>query len=130
MERVWPGLTRIAIDHAIAEPVAASGGVAVVPGSFGWDDVGDWHSLAGLLGTGPDAGHDALRVLGDSALVVGHGSTGLVVPGSGRTVAVVGVTDAVVVDTPDALLVTTRARAQDVKAVVDGLREQGRTDLL
>lgn len=39
--RIWPTLTRIAIDHAIAEPVAATGGVAVVPGDFTWDDVGD-----------------------------------------------------------------------------------------
>lgn len=126
MERLWPGLTRIAIDHAIAEPVAASGGVAVVPGSFDWDDVGDWHSLARLLGAGPEA----VRVLGDSALVVDRGSSGLVVPGSGRTVAVVGVADAVVVDTPDALLVTTRDRAQEVRAVVDALRDLGRTELL
>ena len=57
-------------------------------------------------------------------------STGLVVPGSGRVVAVVGLDDVVVVDTPDALLVTTRARAQDVKGVVAGLREDGqRPDL-
>lgn len=126
MERVWPGLTRIAIDHAIAEPVAAAGGVAVVPGSFGWDDVGDWHSLAGLLGAGPDG----VCVLGDPSAVLGPGSSGLVVPASGRTVTVVGVADAVVVDTPDALLVTTRDRAQDVKAVVDELRVRGRTDLL
>ena len=46
-------------------------------------------------------------------------ATGLVVPGSGRVVAVVGLDDVVVVDTPDALLVTTRARAQEVKQVVD-----------
>ena len=51
------------------------------------------------------------------------------VPGSGRLVALVGVDDVVVVDTPDALLVTTRARAQEVKAIVDRLRETGRTDL-
>ena len=44
-------------------------------------------------------------------------------------VAVVGLDDVVVVDTPDALLVTTRARAQQVKAVVESLRSDGRTDL-
>ena len=46
LDRVWPGLTKIAIDHAIAEPVAAAGGVAVVPGDFTWDDIGDFDSLA------------------------------------------------------------------------------------
>jgi len=122
LERVWPGLTKIAIDHAIAEPVAAAGGVAVVPGDFGWDDVGDFASLAELL-PAPTLGDEAsvLRVGADDAFVV---------PGAGRTVAVVGLADAVVVDTPDALLVTTRAHAQQVKQAVDGWRGRGREDLL
>ena len=56
-------------------------------------------------------------------------ATGLVVPAAGRVVAVIGLDDVVVVDTPDALLVTTRARAQDVKQVVAELKESGRADL-
>ena len=62
-------------------------------------------------------------------LVVAVDATGVIVPGAGRTVAVVGVPGVVVVDTPDALLVTTRERAQDVKAVVDPLKSTGRTGL-
>lgn len=120
----WPGLTKIAIDHAIAEPVAAAGGVAVVPGAFGWDDVGDFASLAGLLASsgGRTLGDDGavLRIDADDALVV----TG------GRTVSVVGLPDAVVVDTPDAVLVTTKANAQAVKQAVDAWRAAGREDLL
>jgi len=127
LDAVWPGLVKIAVDHAIAEPVAAAGGVAVVPGAFGWDDVGDWDSLATLL---PGAS-DGLAVLGDPALVLGEdGASGVVVAGAGRTVAVLGLPDAVVVDTPDALLVTTRAHAQGVKQVVGAWRERGRDDLL
>ncbi|HZI96351.1 MAG TPA: mannose-1-phosphate guanylyltransferase [Actinomycetales bacterium] len=125
LDATWPGLEKIAIDHAIAEPVAAAGGVAVVPGSFGWDDVGDWHSLCGLL---PEA-EEGPRVLGHGD-VVSSDAGGLVVPAGGRLVVVVGLDDVVVVDTPDALLVTSRARAQDVKAVVGRLRAAGRTDLL
>lgn len=128
LDAVWPGLVKIAIDHAIAEPVAAAGGVAVVPGGFGWDDVGDWDSLATLL---PGAG-SGLAVVGDASRVLGEdGASGVVVtsPG-GRTVAVLGLPDAVVVDTPDALLVTTRQHAQGVKAVVGAWRERGRDDLL
>ncbi len=68
-------------------------------------------------------------MLGDQALVRAVDTSGLVVPGSGRVVAVVGLDDIVVVDTPDALLVTTRARAQDVKQVVEALKAEGRTDL-
>jgi mannose-1-phosphate guanylyltransferase len=124
----WSGLERIAIDHAVAEPAARQGRVAVVPGTFGWDDVGDFHSLAGLL---PDTGGTAgVRVLGDAALVRAVDATGVVVPGSGRTIAVVGLEDVVVVDTADAVLVTTRARAQDVKAVVDALKAEGVDGLL
>lgn len=124
-DRVWPGLTKIAIDHAVAEPVAAAGGVATVPGGFGWDDVGDWASLTALL---PEA-VSGPRVLG-AGPVVEVGSAGLVVPASGRTVAVVGLDEVVVVDTPDALLVTTTGHAQRVKEVVERLRADGRDDLL
>lgn len=127
LAELWPSLERIAIDHAVAEPAADEGRVAVVPGTFGWDDVGDFHSLGSLL---PDAdGAAGLRVLGDRGLVHAHDSTGVIVPGSGRTIAVVGLEDVVVVDTGDALLVTTLQRAQDVKGVVDELKAQGRTDL-
>ena len=124
--RVWPGLTKIAIDHAIAEPVAAEGGVAVVPGDFGWDDVGDWRSLSSLLPAGRDGGP---QVLGDAASVIFRDADGLVVPAGGRLVAVIGLDDVVVVDTPDAVLVTTRARAQEVKGLVDALKQSGRSDL-
>ncbi|WP_259390756.1 mannose-1-phosphate guanylyltransferase [Actinomyces sp. 2119] len=73
--QVWPGLERIAIDHAIAEPVAAEGGVAVVPASMGWDDVGGYDSLAQLVPTrteGPAAGAAVL----DFALAGQDGTTG------------------------------------------------------
>ncbi|MGW6131838.1 mannose-1-phosphate guanylyltransferase [Cellulomonas sp. NPDC055163] len=133
--RTWPGLTKIAIDHAIAEPVAAAGGVAVVPGDFTWDDVGDFASLRPLLaapaGAGAEGGHDGSRTLGDDAGVLRIDAPGtLVLGGASRSVTVIGVPDAVVVDTPDALLVTTRAHAQAVKSAVDGWRSRGREDLL
>ncbi|ROS76949.1 mannose-1-phosphate guanylyltransferase [Cellulomonas sp. PhB143] len=124
--RVWPGLERVAIDHAVAEPVAAAGGVAVVPGAFGWDDVGDFNSLAALLPSVDGAGS---KVLGDESSVVRLDSAGSVVVPGDRVVAVLGLDDVVVVDTPDALLVTTRARAQQVKRMVDTLREIGLDEL-
>jgi len=117
---IWPGLTKIAIDHAVAEPAAAAGRVAVVPGAFGWEDIGDFAALSDLVpGTGT-------KVLGDSDRVLALDSTGLVVPGSDRTVVVLGLEDVVVVDTGDALLVTDRAHAQDVKTVVEALKASGR----
>ncbi|MGC0143579.1 mannose-1-phosphate guanylyltransferase [Pseudactinotalea sp. Z1732] len=129
LARHWAGLPAISIDHAIAEPVAARGGVAVVPASFGWDDVGDWASIRAVLGpAGADA---AVRVLGDADRVLALDAPGgMVVPGSGRTVVLVGVPDAVVVDTPDAILVTTAAHAQRVKDAVAALARPGADHLL
>lgn len=127
LDELWPGLEKIAIDHAVAEPAAAEGRVAVVPGGFGWDDVGDFSSLGRLL---PEAsGMPGAHVLGDPSAVRWVDATGVVVPGGDRVVAVVGLEDVVVVDTPDALLVMSRERAQDVKVVVDALKAEGRTDL-
>jgi mannose-1-phosphate guanylyltransferase len=134
LEELWPTLPKIALDHAVAEPAADAGRVATVPAAFGWDDIGDFDSLAGILQAGLEAdpgvgGAGLPTVLGDDALVHAVASSGLVVPGSGRVVAVIGLDDIVVVDTPDAVLVTTRARAQDVKAVVAALKEAGRDHL-
>jgi len=127
LTELWPGLAKVAIDHAVAEPAAAEGRVAVVPGRFSWDDVGDFTSLGLLLSDTADV--PGLKVLGDVDLVLAKDTTGVVIPGSGRTVAVLGLDEIVVVDTPDALLVTTRAHAQDVKALVDLLKATGRVDL-
>ncbi len=125
LPRVWPRLTRIAIDHAVAEPAADIGRVAVVPGSFTWNDIGDFATLRELL---PAA--DGVAVLGDAGQVVTLDSTGLVAARGGRTVAVVGLTDIIVVDTGDAVLVTSAAQAQEVKGVVDALKATGRTTLI
>ncbi|WP_312855984.1 mannose-1-phosphate guanylyltransferase [Nocardioides stalactiti] len=124
LDHLWPTLPKIAIDHAVAEPAASAGRVATVPGSFGWDDVGDFDSLAAMLG---DEGK--ITVLGDDDLVLSQQSTGLVVPAAGRVIAVIGLDDVIVVDTPDGLLVASRERAQEVKAIVAELKDQGRTEL-
>jgi len=125
LEERWPELTKIAIDHAVAEPAAVSGRVAMVPGPFGWEDVGDYAALGEMTAVGPNG----MKVVGDETLVLAQDASGLVVPGAGRTVAVIGLEDVVVVDTGDALLVTTYEHAQDVKAIVDRLKQDGRADL-
>ena len=125
LAEVWPALEKVAIDYAVAEPAAAAGRVAVIAAKFGWDDVGDFSSVSALL-----AGERSVRVLGEGGQVLALGSDGVAVPAAGKLVALLGLEDVVVVDTPDALLVTTRARAQDVKGIVDELRRLGREDLL
>ena len=92
-------------------------------GSIGWATL---NTVRELL----PAADGVPTVIGDGSRVLGVGSTGLVVPASGRTVAVVGLEDVVVVDTPDALLVTSTAAAQRVKEVVERLRSTGGEALL
>ncbi|KAJ7502859.1 nucleotide-diphospho-sugar transferase [Mycena galericulata] len=122
LDDIWPGLEKIPIDNAIAEPAALTGRVAVVPATFGWDDVGDFSSLADLL----PAERNQPRILGDSSLVITEQvAGGIVVPQSGRLIACLGVDDLVIVDMPDTLLVTTRARSQEVKRLVKRARDAG-----
>jgi mannose-1-phosphate guanylyltransferase len=117
LEEVWPTLTKIAIDHAIAEPVSLEGGMAVVPGAFDWNDVGDYAALQDVGGV---ASSDTVWLDAD----------GLAIADDGSTIAVVGLRDIVVVRTSDALLVTTREHAQRVKDVVSVLKDRGRVDLV
>ncbi|MFJ5960026.1 mannose-1-phosphate guanylyltransferase [Pseudarthrobacter oxydans] len=125
--RVWPTLPKIAIDYAVAEPAAEAGDVAVVPGSFRWDDVGDFASV-GRLNSAKEV--DDVTVLGEGARVFTENSSGVVVTDTKRVIALIGIQDVVIVDTPDALLVTTMANSQRVKAAVDALKASGDTDVL
>jgi len=127
VDRIWPGLTKIAIDYTVAEPAAAAGRLAVIPGAFDWDDVGDFASIAKLHSGGRSSD---LAILGENARVLADASSGIVVSQTGRIISLIGVRDIVVVDTPDALLVTTSQNAQRVKSVVDALKLSGRSEVL
>ncbi|MDF7640626.1 sugar phosphate nucleotidyltransferase [Bifidobacterium sp. ESL0784] len=128
MATYWPGIEKIAFDYAVAEPLSVAGGVAMVPGDFGWDDIGDFNSVAALL---PSTGSRNIKILGDSDKVVSLDSAGdVVMPLSDRTIALLGVNDMVVADTPDALMIAPRARSQEVKDMVAYLDREGRDDIL
>ncbi|MEW5942690.1 MAG: mannose-1-phosphate guanylyltransferase/mannose-6-phosphate isomerase [Pseudomonadota bacterium] len=105
-------LTDISIDYAVMEK---SADVAVVPGSFGWSDIGSWNALGGL--TPPDDAGNS--VIGEAVLV---GVSNSFIQSEDRMVAAIGVNNLIIVDTPDALLVADRDRAQDVKKVVQQLK--------
>ncbi|MDO4665222.1 MAG: sugar phosphate nucleotidyltransferase [Actinomycetaceae bacterium] len=121
IDAIWPGLEKIAIDHAIAEPAAAAGKVAVVPApaEMGWDDVGDFTAVRNIageqvhLGTLPTIIADA-----DAATFV---ATNL---RHHEIIAIRGIKDAVVVRTEDATLVTTTALAQEVKTITEEVARQ------
>ena len=96
--------------------------IAVVPGDFGWSDLGSWQSaweLAAKDAAGNASPETAVLVDANGNLVVDLRSE------QRRTVALVGVTDLVVVATDDAILVLPRERSQDVRAAVEELKRRG-----
>jgi mannose-1-phosphate guanylyltransferase len=101
-------------------------GLRVVPGAFGWNDVGSWAALPALRA--PDARGNV--VIGDGAtLIDGDGSIVMADEGA-PYVGVLGVRDLVVVVTKDAVLVIPKDRAQDVRRIVEAAKQSGRDDLL
>jgi mannose-1-phosphate guanylyltransferase len=123
IESVYPEIRKISVDYAIMEPSATTGNVLVIPGEFGWNDVGSWDMMDILHDT--DASGNVQ--VGDTLAI--H-TTNSVVYSSGKTVAVVGVDNLVVVETPDAVMVCRKDLAQDVKLIVDELNASGRKELL
>ncbi|MCC3277316.1 NTP transferase domain-containing protein [Arthrobacter sp. zg-Y40] len=127
VRRIWPTLPKIAIDYAVAEPAAAAGDVAMIPGAFSWDDVGDFAAIGRL---NPAEENSDLTVMGEGARVYSENASGIVVSDTKRVIALIGIEDVVIVDTPDALLVTTKEHAQEVKKAVEHLKASGDTDVL
>ncbi|MFK3981011.1 mannose-1-phosphate guanylyltransferase [Micromonospora sp. NPDC050397] len=123
---IWPTLTKISVDYAVMEGAAAAGRVATVSGDFGWNDIGDFHTLGEVL-PADSAGNVVLGGDGleKSGVLLRDSSDLVVVPYSNRLVAALGVRDLIVVDTPDALMICPRDRAQDVKKLVDELKQRG-----
>ena len=108
----------ISLDYAVAERTSHA---AVVPASLGWSDVGSWSALWEL----GDKDANGNVALGD---VVLEGASNCYVRSDGMLAAVVGLKDAVVVVTEDAVLAMDRAHAQDVKKIVDRLKAAGRAE--
>ena len=127
MDRVWETLPKTAIDYAVAEHAAAAGDVAMVPGSFSWDDVGDFDAVARL---NTEKSGEELTILGEKDNVINHGCSGIVVANTERKISIIGLDDIVVVDTPDALLVAPRSKAQAVKDAVGEVKARGLNNLL
>jgi mannose-1-phosphate guanylyltransferase len=103
----------VTIDVGIAEPAAAEGRMAVVPLDAGWSDIGSWSALLEALSTAE--GKDLVA----SGRHLDRGSHRVLVHGGDRLVVTVGLEDVIIVDTPDALLVCARDRAEEIKPVLD-----------
>ena len=117
LEREFPQMTAISIDHGVLEKAQD---VAVLEAPFEWDDVGSWQALHRLLGT------DAEKNTIDSAHC-GVETTGCIIRSTapGHLIGTIGVQDLVIVHTPDATLVARKDDENAIKKLVSLLEEQG-----
>ena len=123
--KLYPKCENISIDYAVLEPRSAKGEaqsrIFCLPSDFGWNDLGSWASL--------HEHHVAKKKPGDATLFAASGSFALnaennYVHAPGKFVALVGVSNLVIIETEDALLVTTLDQSQDVGKVVKHLDEK------
>jgi mannose-1-phosphate guanylyltransferase len=120
LKRNFPQMEKISIDYAVLEKARDVVGIAC--DEIGWSDLGSWSAIHELLPRDADGNSRAAAVLANA-------SRGNYVDAPGKLVALLGVEDLIVVDTPDALLVAHRSKAQDVGRIVDLLETRGRADL-
>ena len=121
LKKNYDKVTNISFDYAIAEKAE---NVAVVPGDFGWSDIGNWGKLLKMLSKKDQ----------DNVVVgcqhYGVETTGSLIHGTERLVATVGLKDIIVVDTPDVVLVCHKTRAQEVRSIVEKLKSKGKIKYL
>ncbi len=118
---VWPRVAAQTIDYGIME---GAEDVVVIPADIGWSDIGSWATLLDIL-PGDENGNVTI-----DADHLGVDTTKTLIYGNNRLVATIGLSDLIVVDTDDVLLICTHDRAQDVKQIVERLRTNGETRYL
>ena len=126
LRKIYPKLENISVDYAILERVTAQAGethMYVIPAEVGWSDIGSWAAVYDLLAV--DAGANVFTGRGHALDARGN-----YLSGDGKFVAAIGVENLIVVETPDALLVCPRDRAQDVGRLVKWLEQEKLKDLL
>lgn len=117
-EVAWRKIEPMAIDYGIMEK---ANNIVMVPGDFGWSDLGSWPVLFEVLPSGINGN----VFLGESeGRHLGIDTKNCLIYGDGRIIATIGVSDLVIVDTKDVVLVTTRDRAQEVKKIVEKLKSE------
>ena len=128
--KLYPKCENISIDYAVLEPRSAKGegrsGIYCIPASFGWNDLGSWAALYEHRSSSNKAGANV--IVSDESFT--SNAEGNFIHSSGKFVAAVGVSNLVVVETDDALLITTRDASQEVGKVVKWLDEKKRKRLV
>ena len=118
-ERAFRAVQPISFDHAVLERTR---GVRAIRGRFIWSDLGSWDALAEHL---PRVGENRVRGSAPAATIDARGN--VIWNTTGKALALLGVEDLIIVETPDALLICSKKRAQDVRRLVDELsRRKGK----
>ncbi len=120
LAETFPRMKSISIDYGVMEKAKQ---VYVLPASFGWDDVGSWLAVGRI-----NPANDADNVIKGDVVTVN--STRCIVQGADKLIAMVGLEDTIIVDSPDALLVCAKDSAGEIKKVLEVLRAVNRTELL
>jgi mannose-1-phosphate guanylyltransferase len=116
--REYKKMPSISIDYAVLEKAGSEGRVLTMEADFGWSDVGSWAAVHRLLQ--PDANGNA-----GNGKWIGLGAKNCLIQAPDRLVVLLGIENAVIVDTPDALLVGDLSRSQEVRDVVEELKKKG-----
>jgi mannose-1-phosphate guanylyltransferase len=128
---LYPQCESISIDYAVLEPRSAKGETAselyCLPADFAWNDLGSWAALHEYVSEKTEVQNSNVIEAADDVQIA---SSGCYVFAPQKMVALVGVRDIVVVETEDAILITTRDGSQDVGKVVAELKSAGRMDLI
>ncbi len=122
---LYNGAEKISIDYAISEK---ADNLVLIPGDFGWDDVGDWKVMYNL--SQKDENKNAVVHSERAVHPLVLDSQKNLVYTHGRLVALVGLDDYIVVDSDDILMVVPKSRSQDVKKLVNQLKEENRKEYL
>lgn len=118
---IYGQMEKISIDYAITEKIEPEN-VLIIQGDFDWKDIGAWDTLHENLMTKTDERRNLIR-----GGRVNIDTSGSIIYGSqDKVIATIGVDDMVIVDTKDALLVCPKSRAQDVKKVIEQLKQEGK----
>lgn len=120
LDNAYPKLESISIDYAVME---RADNVYTIKSNFGWSDVGGWRTLEKMMK--PD--EDGNSIEGD---VIATESSNNIVIGNKRLIALLHVDDMIIVDTDDAILICPKERAQNVRKIVEELKNKGRKELL
>ncbi|NCN82907.1 MAG: NTP transferase domain-containing protein [Candidatus Pacebacteria bacterium] len=125
LPKIYAKSEAISIDYAISEKAE---NLVLIPGDFGWNDVGDWKVVYELEKRDVDGN----VFLSDSnePNVLSIGSTDNLVHANGRLVALVGIKDMVVIDTNEILMIIPKNQSQDVKKIVERLKEEKQVEYL